>query len=108
MPCNKDLALAALPNGVVQGSALVWSSYRLGVSRSSPDLRTWDPSHTRSHGKLHEFGHHDVLRRSAERHLLRPGQPAALRCDPTMEESRWFRRLQHPDATPASKKAHGQ
>mmetsp|Transcript_92696 Transcript_92696/g.198714 ORF Transcript_92696/g.198714 Transcript_92696/m.198714 type:complete len:122 (+) Transcript_92696:108-473(+) len=90
MPCYKDLALTGLPNGVIRGSHLA----RTRGSQSTPDFRTWDPAHTVDTAKQTELRNVEVLRRSAQQHILRSGaQQPRLRADPSMEESCWFRTL---------------
>mmetsp|Transcript_63836 Transcript_63836/g.99454 ORF Transcript_63836/g.99454 Transcript_63836/m.99454 type:complete len:108 (-) Transcript_63836:26-349(-) len=105
MPCHKDLGMRGLDNGVVLHSSLIWTSNRTG-NRSVPDLRTWDPGTTRKQGKKAEMRHVDILRQSAERHIMKCGQSMPKLHNTNLEESRWHRRIAQ-DAPPVSKLALG-
>merc|ERR1719401_881339 len=107
MPCYKDLGLCALKDSnIVLGSAQFRTSDRL-VSRSAPDLHSWDPAKTRAQGRANEIRHADILRQSAERHMARCGHlMPKMRCDTNFEESRWHHRISS-DAPPISKLSLG-
>eukprot|EP00930_Biecheleria_cincta_P090394 TRINITY_DN79762_c0_g1_i1.p2 TRINITY_DN79762_c0_g1~~TRINITY_DN79762_c0_g1_i1.p2 ORF type:complete len:121 (-),score=23.57 TRINITY_DN79762_c0_g1_i1:58-420(-) len=106
MPCYKDLALSSLDSGVVRGSVLIRNNRG---ARSSPDLRTWQPSHVVETAQLAELRHAEVLRNAAQRHLLRTTkqQVPKLMCEAGLEESAWLRRIS-PDYPPPSKASLGR
>mmetsp|Transcript_79454 Transcript_79454/g.207192 ORF Transcript_79454/g.207192 Transcript_79454/m.207192 type:complete len:120 (-) Transcript_79454:70-429(-) len=95
MPCYKDLAHCALPSGQVRGSTLI----RQRNASSVPDLRAMDPAFVAGTAKQASMQHAEVLRLSAERHILRCGVQPRLQAHHHMEESRWHRRL-HPSLPP--------
>ncbi|CAK9009776.1 unnamed protein product [Durusdinium trenchii] len=92
MPCYKELALVPLDAGFIRGSHLVRSGRG---PRSEVDTKTWEPAYTVEQARLAELRHAEVLSRSAHAHLRRSGS-APLKCEATLEESKYFRRLGAP------------
>lgn len=92
MPCYKELALVPLDAGFVRGSHLVRSGRG---PRIEPDLKTWDPAYTVETARMLELRHAEVLSRSAHQHFRRSAS-APLRCEASMEESKYLRRLGAP------------